>query len=1376
MGLMDPPLPKPAPRRWFDSSIVLVFLVALPLAAIVVAILANTVALRDDPEPRAGVERTAKANAENVAAVEPAKAAGTAGQAGSGTSAGGSAAVTATALPAAKDVQKQETAKGDEPAKALAETKSLADTAGQAGAPAPWQKVLAEAGEPPSYEKVAFLSFEEAFDRPDRDDLTPWFERTDGAGFRLGKIQTPYGRSGTIEGIGRLLSPWPEDGVLRLQLDNFNRLKMHFFHGLTGLTLVYYEDQGNRWAAYATTREAGKPTPTTWSLAATDDDRCRRTELRFGGPIELRCRGGELILSRGDVVLLTAPLAGPPSEVFFEGRATIHGIELARTKDAPAFPAPRLQRAAGVLDWQATKPEIAKPVILADGSVRLAGDKLKQRTECFAALPQTGLQEVILELEGISPGAGVYLGRQGGRPAEVVRFFRDKRSGQLAARLRGADDQCEADFDSPADKPTPLSAPHCWVRLLYGCGNLRWWLSSDGVHWAQVEPAKDNAPPGITSIGLQLVANCPGAGVTLKQVALRRLAGLDSLASAALMERAPAIVLTKTLTDWLPEAMKQKPTEMETAEWLRACSVRTLAGGARRELAYPLLEALLDDAAARGLPLEQQLAALDDAMLLALDLRDGQAMRTGVLSRYPRLGIWAADEHGLPAWSSVRAAYHAAPVVTRLQMPIDLDRAIRWELVADAYHREAQGALDFVERLRFFQQHRERPLVNWIEALADADRTRPTMSGPLVEELSKEAYNALTELKAVLESQAWEDAARLVTTLDSESAPGVAPYLSDRTLLTSLPVAVQLTLEDYPQLRQAMGDKFAALAKLRISQAIAAGDARTIELATVQFAGTPAAAMAHRWLGDRALVGGFFSRAIGEYEKERRRKDDWQAGMSAPREEEIAPRIRLAAAMLGRDAEQPVTAPVQFGEVTMSPAEFESLIAEMKGRESAGVGAPSEAVATAQPTPLPSGFETHVRSRLDGPVGERPQEEVGRRTNQYRVPWADRQLATAIEKDTLYVANHFQVAAYDLKNGKRLWQSQTPPASMQRAQEWAMIPMRPLVAGDHIYIRLLYSPNPLLACLDRSSGKLVWIAESRERELLISDPLLVEGQLVALAIALQPDQQGTLKQYTIDRASGEIVRQRDLLRLRSTWGARNCCEVAALDDGLVAALGGLTVAVDAAGNVRWVRTQTALPADDDPRWVLQMYDRPLVHGERLYVAQPGVRTVECLAAATGRRHWSAVMPEVVGVVGIAGDLLVVRTEAGVRGLDLRDGRTRWRYTADDLYSFQLVNDERLLLARRERISKDAERWQTRLVWIDPADGTPQATTVVPKLDDSDPRLGPLVPYKDRLFMFFGRGQHEATRDVVELVPSGEAEAVLPRPTAWHAIADAASQR
>src|SRR5439155_27049838 len=123
-------------------------------------------------------------------------------------------------------------------------------------------------------------------------------------------------------------------------------------------------------------------TPKTWAITASDDDRCRRSELRFGGAIELRYRGREVILSRGDIVLLTAPLAGAPTDVFFEGRATVHGISLDRTKDSPAsLPSnqieAKIERPAELV-WTPIKPEVAKPELQADGSVRFAAVSAKE--------------------------------------------------------------------------------------------------------------------------------------------------------------------------------------------------------------------------------------------------------------------------------------------------------------------------------------------------------------------------------------------------------------------------------------------------------------------------------------------------------------------------------------------------------------------------------------------------------------------------------------------------------------------------------------------------------------------------------------------------------------------------------------------------------------------------------------------------------------------------------------------------------------------------------------------------------------------------------------------------------------------------------------
>ena len=627
-----------------------------------------------------------------------------------------------------------------------------------------------------------------------------------------------------------------------------------------------------------------------------------------------------------------------------------------------------------------------------------------------------------------------------------------------------------------------------------------------------------------------------------------------------------------------------------------------------------------------------------------------------------------------------------------------------------------------------------------------APREERTGQRPIVRveaEIGREAYNALTELKALIDSQSWEDAARLITSLDARSATGVAPFVNDQTLLTSVAVAAELVFEDYPQVRGALDEKYAALGKLRVAQATAAGDVPRLELATVQFAGTPAAEEAHLWLGDRALAAGFFARAIWHYE----RAADGQPETGV----EVGPRIRLAAAMLGREAGRQPTSAVAFGQVSISPAEFEALVAEMRKR---GKAINPVSTTSVWPVPKPGRFVAQLRGKLEGSAVERPREEVVRRANLRRSALVDRQLGTAVEDGLLYVASHFHIAAFRLTNGERVWQGEKPPGHVQRVPEWAGVPMRPLIAGDRVFVRLLYSGGPQLTCYEKASGKLLWVAESREREPLVSDPLLIDGELVALSFGTQPDQNGELKYCQFDVRTGEVLQQRELVRLGNRLNSRSGCQIAEAENGLVATLAGATMAVDGTGEVRWIRTYAMTSADDETSGRMQMPERPLVDDGRVYVAQPGVRTVECLAARTGRKYWSTEVPDVVGILGLAGDLLLVRTEVDLRALSADDGSERWRYSADSTNGTAIVDQECALVACRERVPNSADQWQIGLRWLNLADGMPIGASVIAGLHDDDPWLGPLVPYQDRIFTFFGRGQYDATRELVELAPGG----------------------
>jgi len=152
----------------------------------------------------------------------------------------------------------------------------------------------------------------------------------------------------------------------------------------------------------------------------------------------------------------------------------------------------------------------------------------------------------------------------------------------------------------------------------------------------------------------------------------------------------------------------------------------------------------------------------------------------------------------------------------------------------------------------------------------------------------------------------------MITTIDANSVSGVAPNGQDRDLYVSLPAAVRLALRQHPDLETLLRQKFGPLAQLRIRSAIADNNLAALQLAAVQFEATEAAAEAHRWLGDRALSAGWFGRALAEYRRA-------EATAEAAVREELAPRIRLAAAMLGEDAGQPATREVRFGEIKLPP-------------------------------------------------------------------------------------------------------------------------------------------------------------------------------------------------------------------------------------------------------------------------------------------------------------------------------------------------------------------------------------------------------------------------------------------------------------------------
>ena len=136
-----------------------------------------------------------------------------------------------------------------------------------------------------------------------------------------------------MSGVFRLNLPWPPESALRFSLLEPDSLQVHIWCGERGITLRYYKDFQQTWAAYAVVRASGKWQPTEQVLLATSEDRYRRSGL---GTVELQRRDGNLVMVRGDLELLTVPMEGPVSEVDFQGKGYLLGVEIGPSKRNPA--------------------------------------------------------------------------------------------------------------------------------------------------------------------------------------------------------------------------------------------------------------------------------------------------------------------------------------------------------------------------------------------------------------------------------------------------------------------------------------------------------------------------------------------------------------------------------------------------------------------------------------------------------------------------------------------------------------------------------------------------------------------------------------------------------------------------------------------------------------------------------------------------------------------------------------------------------------------------------------------------------------------------------------------------------------------------------
>jgi len=456
-------------------------------------------------------------------------------------------------------------------------------------------------------------------------DARRWFSAVDGQPFHWGQDtygNQPQRRVARFQGLARLRAPWPDDALLRLTPFEINDLTLYLWRGPRGVALRYYtRREPHLWAAFEIQREASTPKPTRWGLLTTDNGAYVRSGT---GTFDLRWQDGTIVLARGGIPLLTAPISGRPEEVLVEGQFRLRGISIHRSAPLPSVPDnPHpvvLSSAVGSLDWVASAETPAELTSAENGRVVFRSDSPEKQGTVVLPLVRRGLYEVIARIDAADPGTGLFLGDLDGRPLHRVAFFKDNSSGRLTVGvLRPGENREQAQYDFNAFPP-PYQTAAQWIRVIAGLGTVQIQVSGDGRHWGHLveNPARD-LPGAVGSVGMFGLPGKTPRSLTLAHLEVRELSGLANLVDRDLAPQVPRYTSEdwKDPVRWSHTTIEACPPDVELPRWLRTCVARSLAEGPPREFAVPALRRLVQNAILSDIPLDQKQLLLDEAALLS---------------------------------------------------------------------------------------------------------------------------------------------------------------------------------------------------------------------------------------------------------------------------------------------------------------------------------------------------------------------------------------------------------------------------------------------------------------------------------------------------------------------------------------------------------------------------------------------------------------------------------------------------------------------------------------------------------------------------------------------------------------------------------------
>ena len=1048
-------------------------------------------------------------------------------------------------------------------------------------------------------------------------------------------------------------------------------------------------------------------------------------------------------------------MSGVPQDVYWDGRGEVHGLML-----APSFPFPEshaekpistnVQRPAE-LRWSGQLGDAGEWKQTDEGAVVLSGGNAQRPGWIVAPLPQRGLQLVDVRISNFTPGTAVFLGREGRPPGLAVRFLQDRRSKRMCATLSHDANESSKAWSEPTKSLVPFVGESVWIRFAYGAGVHRWWLSCDGRNWAEADVLTSEMQEPVTQLGLQYAPGKEQRRIQLDRLVLREFTTFPRLIPAELRSIDLTPPVAANLQQWRAAVKSLKPEGVDEELWRRVMAVRSLEHGCDSKLGSESLDLLLDDASVRQLPVAERIEFVNDAALLIGQPSLGRDV-PGIWDRYYEIGREAWWREGDFPFTRIRRGMMEVMLVHYHQPPWDFENSIRLELLSLLGDSQWQKLRETIRVLDFYRLAENEPLVDWArrrtneelggEPVSESRRGRRVFSWqtPYAEELSREAYNAVVELKTLIAAGALEDAARSIGNARLGRIQGVTPCLSDGRLRFSPRVAVRAMINEVPELVDCLEQEYGQVAQLRIRQGIERGDVSSVRQAVEQFVGTQAAADGRVWLGDLALARGSGGAALVSYRQALR-------DSAEPFRSRVTARMILAAAMKGNRIPLDFQGTVQFGEHEFTPQQFSALAEDILARHSAesdaGMSAPIDDLAS---------WQVRYRKPLTWRVGEKPDRSLLPGIDQLQIDWAGRQTYGLVHNDTLLVSNRFELLALDPATLELKWSSPQVAEKVMQGQDWGLIPMRPLVRQSRVVCRQLYQPQPAMVCFDLDTGELVWANRDEDR-VFASDPFFLSDQLACLALNRSQQIEAALQLVFLDETTGQVRNTIDVLHVRDSWWVRRCCEVLASDEGVIVVLGGVTAAIDGEGRVLWIRESESLPFEADVDSVRQHYRPPVLAESRLLIAQPGVRKIECLDPSSGRLLWDRVLPDVEAILGVDQEAAVLRMRRDIASIDIKTGDILWFRTLDDsLLAAHYFARDGLIVSRLIKPDPNGRELCPQLLLLDCKTGNTTQELTLKTLSGAQPRLGPLLAVGDRLITFWGNGQRSPIRELIQIAP------------------------